>query len=185
MSKSTREKADSLAERMNKITEKFKENIESAEELDVTGNDIIEFVEEKTKEIQLYSEDVSPIDVLNLSSMVQDFKYVRETLHENTENGRRVLNSVALSLLDEDDEKKASLILSFAELNKAMADNMKLYILSYREISNIIANIDKVRRAALPSNSPQSITNNLTINSEPVSTIDILKELSKTKPGED
>ena len=91
--------------------------------------------------------------------MVQDFKYVRESLKETTDNGRRVLQSVTLDLLSEDDESRASLITSFAELNRAVADNMKLYMQSYKDISTVILNLDKVKRAAIMSQ-PNSVTNN-------------------------
>ena len=37
-------RAESLARKMNNITNKFKENLDIAEDMDVTGNDIIEFV---------------------------------------------------------------------------------------------------------------------------------------------
>ena len=169
--KGLKDKSESLAEKMNKLTEK----LELSEQLEVQGDDIIEFIEEKTQDIDLYKEDISPAEILNLENMVSDFKFVRETLRENTENGRRVLNAVTLDLLDSDDDKRASLIMSFAELNKAVADNMKLYIGSYKEISTVLLNINKIKQAEIGG--PTSVTNNLNITTEAISTVDLINRL--------
>jgi len=175
-----KEKSESLAAKMNRLTEKFTENLDTAEEMAVTGDDIIEFVEEKTQDIELYSETLPAAEIVNLKNMIGDFKYVRETLKENTDNGRRVLNSVTLDLLDSDDDKRASLIMSFAELNKAIADNMKLYINGYREMSNVLLNLDKIKKAQ--ENNPKTVNNTLNINgTEAVSTVDLIKQLSGNK----
>jgi hypothetical protein len=174
-----KDKSQSLAEKMNRLTAKFADNLETAEEMVLTGDDIVEYVEEKTQDIQLYEEAGMPaVEIINLNNMVEDFRYVRETLRENTDNGRRVLNSVTLDLLDGDDDKRASLIMSFAELNKAVADNMKLYIQSYKEISNVLLNLDKIKKAE-KANAPQTINNTLNINStETISTVDLIKRLT-------
>lgn len=174
-----KEKSESLAERMNKLTSKFTENLDTAEEMQLTGNDIIEYVTEKTQDIQLYSDDISTAELINLQNMVDDFKFVRETLRENTENGRRVLNAITLDLLDSDDDKRASLILSFAELNRAVADNMKLYIQSYKEISTTLLNLDKIKKSER-LDGPKTINNTLNINNpEVISTVDLIKRLSE------
>jgi hypothetical protein len=171
-----KDKSESLAEKMNKLTAKFSENIDTAEDMTIVGEDIIDHIEEKTQEIELFSEDVNVSEIINLNNMVDDFKFVRETLKENTQNGRRVLNSVTLDLLDSDDDKRASLILSFAELNKAVADNMKLYIGAYKEISNVLLNIDKINKNK--QNSPNTVNNTVNINStESISTVDLIKKL--------
>jgi hypothetical protein len=158
---------------MNALSEKF----DLAQEMTLTGDDVIEYVQEKTQDIELYSENISPTEIINLQTMVEDFKYIRETLRETTDNGRRVLNSVTLDLLDSDDDKRAALILSFAELNKAVGDNMKLYMQSYKDISNTLLNLDKIKRSAQEKD-PQTINNTLNINSsEIISTADLIKQL--------
>lgn len=173
------EKAESLAEKMNKLTAKFTENLDVADEMVITGDDIVEYVEEKTQDIQLYSEELPVAEIVNLNNLVSDFQFVRETLRENTENGRRVLSSVTLDLLDSDDDKRASLIMSFAELNKAVADNMKLYMMAYKEISNVLLNLDKIKNAEKNSG-PKTVNNTLNINApETISTVDLIKRLSK------
>ena len=174
-----KDKSQSLAEKMNRLTAKFAENIDTAEELVLTGDDIVEYVEDKTQDIQLYSEQLPVAEIINLNNLVSDFQFVRETLRENTENGRRVLNSVTLDLLDTEDDKRASLIMSFAELNKAIADNMKLYIQGYKEISNVLLNLDKINKVEKPEG-PQTVNNTLNINStETISTVDLIKRLTQ------
>jgi hypothetical protein len=168
-----KDKAESLAEKMNKLSEKF----ELADEMTLTGSDIIEFVEEKTESIELFSDDISATEIINLQNMVDDFKYVRDTLKETTDNGRRVLNSVTLDLLDSEDDKRATLILSFAELNKAVGDNMKLYMQSYKDISTVLLNIDKIKKSAEKDNI-KTINNTVNVNTiEPISTVDLIKKL--------
>lgn len=170
-------KAESLADKMNALTEKF--NL--SDEMTTTGTELETYIEEKTRSIILSEDDELTIaDVVNLETMVQDFKYVRESLRETTDNGRRVLQSVTLDLLSEDDEARASLITSFAELNRAVADNMKLYMQSYKDISTVILNLDKVRRATIIAQ-PSSVTNNNLIVTEQKNTADLIKELSLLK----
>lgn len=177
MNNTIKTKAESLADKMNALTDKF--NL--SEEMVINGTELEVYIEEKTQDIILSEDDELTIaDVVNLETMVQDFKYVRESLKETTDNGRRVLQSVTLDLLSEDDESRASLITSFAELNRAVADNMKLYMQSYKDISTVILNLDKVKRAALVAQ-PNSVTNNNLIVTEQKNTADLIKELSLLK----
>lgn len=172
-------KSKSLAEKMNKITEKF--NL--SEELVTTGDDIIDLVKEKTEIIDLDDADelsntlIPYKEIVNLKNMVDDFQYIRKVLKETTNNGRRVLNSVTLDLLNIDDDKRDQLIISFAELNKSVGDNMKLYMQSYKDISTVLLNIDKIKKDQ-NENDDKNVTNNLTINTcEKISTIDLIEQL--------
>jgi len=168
------DKSESLAKKMNKITDKLTNNLDLADEMDIQGDDIIEFVEEKTEQIKLVqTSTILTAEIINLNTMVEDFKYIRDTLKDNTNNGKRILDSVTLDLLDVDDEKRIELISSFVELNRAVAENMKLYIQAYREISNVLVNITKINQAEPNMTSDQ--TNN---TSEPVSTVDLIRKLS-------
>lgn len=162
---------------MNSLTERF----QLSEEMVTTGEDLEGYIEEKTRDISLFEDSdnsLTATEIVNLETMVQDFKYVRETLRETTDNGRRVLQSITLDLLSEDDESRASLITSFAELNKAVGDNMKLYMQSYRDISGVLMNLDKIQKAQNPSG---AVTNNTLVITEPRSTADLIKELSLIK----
>lgn len=185
------QKSESLADKMNKLTQKLSQNLDTASDLEVTGDDIIEYVEEKTKDITL-SSDKSDLNsevskqIVNLDNMISDFKYVRDTLKENIDNGRRVLNSVTLDLLEADEESRASLVIAFAQLNSAIATNSKIYLASYKQISDVILNLDKIQKQekdAFKKDSEQKgdtyvTENHLHINGDPVSTVDLIKQLS-------
>lgn len=182
-------KAQSLADKMNKLSQNF----DLAEEMVIEADDIVGYVKEKTSALEtvdvdnetgLIAEEIlTASEIINLSILVEDFKYIREVLKETADNGRRVLNSVTLDLLDSDDEKRASLIISFAELNRAVCDNMKLYIQSYKEISTVLLNLDKIKKNDKNSGDAKNINtvgtvNNVTINtSEQISTADLIKQL--------
>lgn len=134
-----KDRADSLANKMNKITE----SLDLSEEMLVEGEELLDYVEAKTQTIKL-EKDNNPAEVMNLQVMTEDFAFVRTTLREVTENARRVQNAITLKLLEEDDDKQASLIMSFSELSKAITDAQKLYVTSYKDMSTTLLNIDKI-----------------------------------------
>lgn len=189
------DKANSLAAKMNSLTEKF--NL--SEEMVISGDDIIEDVKKKTDIIDLTSEAVKIIDaeiepefntalvleLVNLQAMVEDFQYIRETLKETTDNGRRVLNKVTLDLLDSEDEQRAPLITSFAELNSAVGKNMQLYMDSYKNISVVLGNVDKIiKNSNIRTPSGASVINNTQVNitsTEQISTADLLNKMRIAK----
>jgi len=182
----TKLKADNLASRMNKITDEFTKNLDLSDDLELTGDDIIDHVEEKTHNIELKRSESLPEEgmseaiasqIVNLNTMVKDFKYVRDTLKGNTDNGRRVLNKVTLDLLDVDEETRASLISSFAELNQSVALNMKLYISSYKEISGVLLNLDKIKKEEAKNST--TVNNTLNVTTEAISTYDLINKLGK------
>lgn len=174
------DRAESLADKMNKLTSKF----DLAEDLLLDSDDIIDGIVEKTQDIKLYESDtnvlvgqiISEADVINLNQMTEDFRYARDTLKENADNGRRVLNSVTLELLDSDDDKRAALILSFAELNKAVTDNIKLYMQSWKEMSTILLNIDKIKKN-MKAEGPKTVNNTVNIGAEAINPVDLIKKL--------
>jgi hypothetical protein len=192
------DKANSLAKKMNELTEKFS----LSEEMIISGDDIIEDVKKKTDIIDLSSDKpkiIPTIDVeieqefntalvlelVNLKAMIEDFQYIRETLKETTDNGRSVLNKVTIDLLDSDEDGRASLILSFAELNAAVGKNMSLYMDSYKLISNVLVNLDKIiKNTNTKSSSGASVVNNTQVNitsTEAVSTAELLNRMRIAK----
>ena len=190
------DKANALAKKMNELTQKF----DLSSEMVISGDDIIEDVKKKTDIIDLSSDKpkiIPTIDVeieqefntslvlelVNLKAMVEDFQYIRETLKETTDNGRSVLNKVTIDLLDSDEEGRASLILSFAELNAAVGKNMSLYMDSYKQISNVLVNLDKIIKNT-NSGSGASVVNNTQVNitsTEAVSTAELLNRMRIAK----
>ena len=65
-------KAESLADKMNALTERF----QLSEEMVSSGEDLEGYVEEKTRDISLFedSDDLpTATEIVNLETMVQDF----------------------------------------------------------------------------------------------------------------
>ena len=190
------DKANALANKLNELTEKF--NLSN--EMVLSGDDIIDDVKKKTDLIELNSGvpklnetiDVEieqefntslVLELVNLKAMVEDFEYIRETLKETTDNGRRVLNKVTIDLLDSDEDQRASLILSFAELNSAVGKNMSLYMDSYKQISNVLVNLDKIIKN-VNKTKPANIVNNTQVNissTEQISTAELLNKMRIAK----
>ena len=190
------DKANALANKLNELTEKF--NLSN--EMVLSGDDIIEDVKKKTDLIELNSGvpklnetiDVEieqefntslVLELVNLKAMVEDFEYIRETLKETTDNGRRVLNKVTIDLLDSDEDQRASLILSFAELNSAVGKNMSLYMDSYKQISNVLVNLDKIIKN-VNKIKPANVVNNTQVNissTEQISTAELLNKMRIAK----
>lgn len=192
------DKANALAKKMNELTQKF----DLSSEMVISGDDIIEDVKKKTDIIDLSSDKpkiIPTIDVeieqefntslvlelVNLKAMVEDFEYIRETLKETTDNGRSVLNKVTIDLLDSDEDGRASLILSFAELNAAVGKNMQLYMESYKNISVVLGNVDKIiKNTNVRTPSGASVVNNTQVNitsTEAVSTAELLNRMRIAK----
>ena len=190
------DKANALANKLNELTEKF--NLSN--EMVLSGDDIIEDVKKKTDLIELNSGvpklnetiDVEieqefntslVLELVNLKAMVEDFEYIRETLKETTDNGRRVLNKVTIDLLDSDEDQRASLILSFAELNSAVGKNMSLYMDSYKQISSVLVNLDKIIKN-VNKTKPANVVNNTQVNissTEQISTAELLNKMRIAK----
>ena len=192
------DKANALANKLNELTEKF--NLSN--EMVLSGDDIIEDVKKKTDLIELNSgvpklNETIEVDIeqefntslvlelVNLKAMVEDFEYIRETLKETTDNGRRVLNKVTIDLLDSEEDQRASLILSFAELNAAVGKNMQLYMESYKNISVVLGNVDKIiKNTNVRTPSGASVVNNTQVNitsTEAVSTAELLNRMRIAK----
>ena len=190
------DKANALANKLNELTEKF--NLSN--EMVLSGDDIIDDVKKKTDLIELNSGapklnetiDVEieqefntslVLELVNLKAMVEDFEYIRETLKETTDNGRRVLNKVTIDLLDSDEDQRASLILSFAELNSAVGKNMSLYMDSYKQISTVLVNLDKIIKN-VNKTKPANVVNNTQVNissTEQISTAELLNKMRIAK----
>lgn len=155
-------KSEELSKRFNKITEKFANDLNTSTELQLTGDDLIESIE--ASDVTEISNDLTDeviTNVINLQNLINDFAYIRSVLKENTDNGRKLINNLSLEILSggSDLEILVPLIQSFSDLNRSLTENMKLFIQSYKEISNVILNINKAK-SALKS----SVTNNLNIS---------------------
>lgn len=174
-------KANRLASRMNQLTEK----LGLSDELLIEADDIVECVAAKTQEIKLFAgppekSGASYADIMNLEIMVEDFQYVRETLREVTDNARRVQGAVTIDLLDTDDDKRAALVVSFAELSKAITDAQKLYVESYRHMSTTLLNLNKIKAEKSQEDYGNvNITNNNLFTGSNMSTVELIQKLKK------
>lgn len=152
----------SLQEKLERARKNLQNSLESANEL-VEDSEVEDIVK-----IDMSNHEQT--DVIQLNSLVEDFGFIRETLRENAENGRRVLRTIALDLMNSDEEMKSSLVLSFAELNKAIAENIKLYMVTYKSISETLKNIQTLEsKTTKPKESMSDV--------KVISTSDVLEEL--------
>lgn len=189
-------KADSISTRMNKLTDVLMSNIKTSDEMQLVGNDVIEMVEQTTKDIPLYTSepsksDMSLTDLINLQNLLEDFKYIRDTLRENTDNGRKILNYTTANVLEGSNldlgeelsaaENQTNLITAYSTLNHSITESLRLYVTAYKEISNIIMNLEKVKTSQLTD---KTVNNTLVVNSnqgETISTKDLLKQLQSLR----
>lgn len=142
------------------------------------------------REITVINEDQNSSDltiremastIVDVELMREDFEYMRQNLRETTENTRRVLGSVTEELILAEGESRAGLLVAFSELNKAQLEGMKLFMLSYKEISTILVNFSKVYKESQPTTNQTTYTTNV-LNIEPssMSAADIIGRLRKT-----
>lgn len=183
-------KADQLAEKMNNITNSFSKNADCADEMTVEGDELLNLVNDV---IDVSNKDVMAVvdgnknsglvtrtEALNLKTLIDDFSYVRGMLKTNADAGRRIMANLTLSILnvDDDDEHvelsdKALLISAFADINKSVAVNMDLYLKTYKEISTILLQLDKIK------DTQDSITGEKTDKPEKeINTCDLIKQLN-------
>lgn len=156
------ERAQALSDRMNKITEKLKNNLEISDDLQISSDDVIDYVDKSIENLSNDLPDKIPtdnyVDLINLNNLLEDFSYIRNTLKENSENGKRILNTVSNEILASDPETLSEMVASYSDLNRSLTDTMKLYLQTYKDISNIILNLEKVKQGL------SKTENNLNIN---------------------
>jgi len=179
------ERADKITDKLNKITEKFAEKLNNAEELIVVADDlsidtgkVIQEIKDLPTSDAHFNLDLLP-QILNLENMMQDVKYIRETLNENSEIGRRLLKIISAEI---EFEPNAELLASYSQLSATLTENMRLFLACYKDISNILINISKLTQQQTPKNMQ---VNNIQINSEDTSkiqsTAELIKQLSELK----
>lgn len=182
--------ADKLADKLNKISVKFTEQLDNAQELIVCGDDLESQATEVIKDVKNlpaqeyhFNLDLLP-QILNLENMMSDVKYIRETLQENSQLGRRLLKVISQEI---EFEPNAELLASYSQLSMTITDNMRLFLSCYRDISHILINIAKLTREAQKDINTQ---NNIQVNiqnptAEVLNTADLIKQLSQLSKGED
>ena len=176
------ETADKLAEKLNKISLKFTEQLENAQELIVCGEELETSATEVLTDVKnlpsqeyRFNLDLLP-QILNLENMMSDVKYIRETLQENSQLGRRLLKVISQEL---EFEPNADLLVSYSQLSMTITENMKLLLACYKDISNILINIAKLTREAQKDINSQIQVNIQNPTSEVLNTADLIKQLSQ------
>lgn len=184
------QKADLIAEKLNKITSSFSDQLDNASNLIVMGNelsseatDVIQDIKalpvsESSDKTYTFNLDLLP-QILNLETMVSDISYIRSTLKKNCDLGQRLLLTMSQEL---EFEPNAELLASYSELSKTITENMKLYLACYKDVSNILINISKlVQSQNKESKEEGKIVNNITIGSDPKiqNTAELIKQLAK------
>lgn len=154
-----------LQEKLERARQNLTNSIESAKEL---VDDV-----EVEETVSIKYDSANSQDVIQLTTLVEDFQFIRETLRENAENGRRVLRTIAQDLMNSDEDMTSSLVMSFAELNKAIAENIKLYMVTYKSISDTLKNIQLIEDKNRSKNNVVDIKGDFKV----ITTADILEEL--------
>lgn len=183
---STRTDIDNIRNRVNRISEKFADKVRNAEELIVRGEDLESTADDVLSDVKKlpvsdnteYHFNINLLpQILNLENMMSDVRYIRETLKENADLGRRLLKMMAQELEFEPD---AELLASYSQLSMTITDNMKLFLQCYKDISNILMNISKLTK----QEAPNTVINNVTIENDRVkiqNTAELIKQLSRLK----
>lgn len=194
------EKLDAVVAKMNRITQELHKNVEVSEDILTSTEELANYLsgsETKTELVPVSeavshlseSKTLAPIteiaaDVVNVSHMIDDFQFMRGTLRETTRNAKRVLESVTEELLLSEGDQRANLIVAYSELNKTQIESVKLFMLSYREISTILVNLSKVHNAGTPHT--VHTTNVLNIEDKShISSADIINRLRGAKGGDE
>ena len=164
---------DSLSKKLEDISKK----LEISNELIESGN-ALENLANEAKNNFKESENFEVI--LNLEQKISDYSSIREVLKEITDNARRVQNSITLDLINSDDEKRASLVASFAELSKAITDAQKLFVQSYKDISHTLLNLDKIKKERVQNVPNQQNTVEKSKSDNVVSTFELIKKLKNS-----
>lgn len=193
------DKLDALSKKMNRITQELHNNLELSEDMLTTTGEIQDLLDDihrpslipmaigsQNRELSVPEEEEPELNIRKLTNtimdaedMVDDFRYMRKTLRETTDNTKRVLDSITDELILADEESRASLIMAYSELNKSQLEGMKLLTQSYKEVSTIIVNLSKAKPKE-PNVSTTNILNVEHIGSNPTSAADILKSIRES-----
>lgn len=179
-------KANKLASQLNKFNKVF----EQAEE--VCSGEVVEFLDAKQKEVTTLVDKkgeividgevlMSRADVIKLQMMVDDYKEVRETLLDNTRNGKKILESMTLNLLDEDSETEVSpaTVMAYSSLVGTINSSVKLLASSYKDISTVLLNLNRLDAGEKGVTINGDV--NISQNTQVINTTDLIANLKRAK----
>lgn len=120
---------------------------------------------------ELKISELNPTDVIKLKQVVDDYEKMRKVVLFNVEQSTKMSAQMAedmeLSGFD------AELVSAFAKLVETTNKSLKILTDSYKTISDILLNINKINSTSTITESKEDI------DAEIVSTADILKRLKK------
>lgn len=161
--------ADALKDKLNKISAALADKIDTAQDITVKGDDVVKYMENDG----IAEHPDNYLDAFNVQSLLQDFAFIRETLRDNANCGKALLSSLTTDISIMEPDELAQLVNSFAELNRSITDNLKLYIHAYKELSNMVINLQRGNSSHKSDGQEQSaVTNNIIM-----STSDILNRI--------
>lgn len=127
-------------------------------------------------ESELKVSELNPTDVIKLKQVVDDYEKMRKVVLFNVEQSTKMSAQMAedmeLSGFD------AELVSAFAKLVETTNKSLKILTDSYKTISDILLNINKINSSSTITESKEDI------DAEIVSTADILKRLKKPNDSE-
>lgn len=164
--------ADSLTDKLNKISAALADKIDTAQDITVKGDDVVKYMENGgISGIAEHPDNY--LDAFNVQSLLQDFAFIRETLRDNANCGKALLSSLTTDISIMEPDELAQLVNSFAELNRSITDNLKLYIHAYKELSNMVINLQRGNISHKSDGQEQNVVTNNII----MSTSDILNRI--------
>lgn len=127
-------------------------------------------------ESELKVSELNPTDVIKLKQVVDDYEKMRKVVLFNVEQSTKMSAQMAedmeLSGFD------AELVSAFAKLVETTNKSLKILTDSYKTISDILLNINKINSSSTITESKEDI------DAEIVSTADILKRLKNPNDSE-
>lgn len=187
-----------MTEKLNNITKELTQNTGLSEEMLTTTEDIEQVVQSirGLPEPEIIDGLEGEFDIaevpagLNASEMAAtlveidklqaDFNFLRSALRESTENSRQMLKTVSSEILATlEPESLRSLLMVYAEINKAQTENIKLFMTVYKDLSTALVNFSKLQKAESPAKA--YTTNVLNIQTESLSVPDVIARIRGEK----
>ena len=87
--------------------------------------------------------------IIDLKVLVQDYQNLRQIVLSNSANSKKLLESLLIEIFA-NDSVDPEMIASYSQLLNTVNSSMKLLTSSYKEISNILMNIQKLNASQKP-----------------------------------
>ena len=87
--------------------------------------------------------------IIDLKVLVQDYQNLRQIVLSNSANSKKLLESLLIEIFA-NDSVDPEMIASYSQLLNTVNSSMKLLTSSYKEISNILMNIQKLNATQRP-----------------------------------